>query len=246
VSALRAQDAGDLPRHVAVICDGNGRWARRRGLSRRQGHEAGVEAVRHVTEACSRLGGIEQLTFYALSYDNRVKRPRTEVAALYRILRKYLRSERPTLMRNNIRFRTIGEIEDFPAYLQKEIARTVEVSSANTGMVMCLALNYSSRREITRAARELARLAAKGDLSPGKIAPEHVSEQLFTGGMPDVDLLVRSGGEMRVSDFLLWQISYAEIYVTDVLWPDFHEVTLHAALAWFAERHRRFGAVKES
>jgi len=246
VSAEATQDVSELPRHVAVICDGNGRWARARRLSRRRGHEAGARAVRVLTEICSLLGGIGQLTFYGLSYDNRVKRPRTEVAALYRILRKFLRSERPAIIKNNIRFRVVGETGDFPRYLQDEIARSTDVSRDNTGMVMCLALNYSGRREIAHASRELAQLTATGALSPDDITTEHVAEHLFTAGMPDVDLLIRSGGEVRVSDFLLWQISYAEIYVTDVLWPDFGEDALHDALRWYAKRHRRFGAVKES
>jgi len=246
VSPEEPNETGALPRHLAVICDGNGRWARAHKLSRRRGHEAGVQSVRAVTEECARIGGIEQVTFYGLSYDNRLKRPKSEVAALYQILRKYLRKELPVLLENNIRFRTIGEIEAFPKYLQREIARAVAASADNTGMVMCLALNYSGRREIARAAREIARSVKQGTISAGKVSVDSVAEHLFTAGMPDVDLLIRTGGDMRVSDFLLWQISYAEIYVTDVYWPDFRESQLHEALRWFAGRHRRFGAVKET
>jgi len=246
VSAEEANQGGDVPRHLAIICDGNGRWARARKLSRRKGHEQGAKRVRLITDTCVDIPGIQQLTFYALSYDNLHKRPRTEVAALFRILRSYLRKELPYIMDGNIRFTTIGEIEEFPKYLQREIDKTVSTSAANTGMGLCLALNYSGRREITNAAREIARSVKDGKLSVNRISVDDVSQRLFTAHMPDVDLLLRSGGDMRVSDFLLWQISYAEIYVTDTLWPDFREPQLDEALEWFAGRHRRFGAVKET
>jgi len=246
VSASKEKRGERAPRHVAIIMDGNGRWARARGLARIRGHEEGANSVREITEECARLGTIEQLTFYALSYDNLHKRPKTEINALFKLLRKYLHQEFDTLMKNNIRAATIGEPQALPKYLQEEIAATVEKSSRNTGMRLCVALNYSARREITHAARELARLVRKGALSPEEITTRSVEEHLFTAGMPNVDLLIRSGGEMRVSDFLLWQISYAEIYVSDVCWPDFRTPQLHEALGWFGRRQRRFGAIEEN
>ena len=232
--------------------DGNGRWASARGFSRARGHEEGADSIREITEECARLGGIEQLTLYALSYDNFHKRSKTEIRALLRLFRKYLRDELPTIMKNNIRFRTIGEIEEFPKNLQKQIAVVVDESSTNTGMVMCLALNYSARRELTSAARELAVNLRDGEISPDEIVEAELEKRLFTAGVPDVDLLVRTGGDVRVSDFLLWQISYAEIYVTPteasaldtIYWPNFRAPELHAALTWFGNRQRRFGAVK--
>ena len=233
-----------VPRHLAVIMDGNGRWAHAQGLPRVRGHEEGAESGRQVTEECVRIGGIRQLTLYALSYDNLHKRPRDEIRALFRLLGKSLREELHTIMENDIRYTVIGETEGFPKHLQKEIARTIEKSASNTGMVLCLALNYSARREIVRAARELARLVKKGDLSPDDFTERSIEEHLFTAGMGDVDLLIRSGGDMRVSDFLLWQISYAEIYVSDICWPDFRAPQLHEALKWFAGRHRRYRATQ--
>jgi len=232
-----------LPRHMAVIMDGNGRWARGRGFPRLKGHETGADSVRAVTTECARLGGIGQITLYALSHDNLRKRPKLEVRGLFRLLDHYLRDELPTILANNIRFATIGEIEEFPASLRKRIAATALASASNSGMVMCLALNYSSRREIAHAAREIARDVRSGRLAPDDVDVDAVAGRLFTAGTPDVDLLVRTGGDMRVSDFLLWQISYAEIYVTKTFWPDFREPQLHEALDWFAGRHRRFGAV---
>ncbi|KPL01879.1 MAG: hypothetical protein AMK75_03635 [Planctomycetes bacterium SM23_65] len=235
-----------VPRHLAIIMDGNGRWARTRGLPRLRGHEEGANSIRDVTEECHRIGGIRQLTYYALSYDNYHKRPRSEIRALFRLFSRYLREELPTVMEKNIRFTTIGEIEEFPRKLQEQIAHAVNQSASNTGMTVCLALNYSARRELTHAAREIAGLVKQRRLSPNEITVEHLAEHLFTAGTPDVDLLIRTGGDMRVSDFLLWQISYAEIYVSRAYWPDFRKPHLRRALAWFAGRQRRFGAVKES
>ena len=235
-----------VPRHLAIIMDGNGRWARDRGLARLRGHEEGANSIRDVTEECVRVGGIRQLTYYALSYDNYHKRPRREIRALFRLFSKYLREELPTVMEKNIRFTTIGEIEEFPQKLQEQIAHTVNQSASNTGMTVCLALNYSARREITHAARDIARLVKGRKLSLDQITVEHLSDHLFTAGTPDVDLLIRTGGDVRVSDFLLWQISYAEIYVSKVYWPDFRKRHLRRVLDWFAGRQRRFGAVRES
>ena len=254
-------ESSRVPGHLAIIMDGNGRWARDRGLSRIRGHEKGADSVREITEECARIGGIRQLTLYALSHDNLRRRPQREIRALFRLLDRYLRRELPTILENNIRFQTIGEIEEFPKGLRRRIAITVDESAANTGLVMCLALNYSSRREIARAARLLAREVAEGRLIPDDIDVAAVGDRLYTAAHPaavprigtkaeeaggDVDLLIRTGGNLRVSDFLLWQISYAEIWVIGDYWPDFRVRQLHEALDAFAERKRRFGAVKET
>jgi len=236
---------GVVPRHVAAIMDGNGRWAQARGLARIEGHDAGAKAAHAITEGCARVEGIERLTLYALSYDNLRKRPRSEISGLFKLLRKYIRKELPTVMDNNIRLAVIGETGELPKYLQREVNAAVKKSSVNSGMMLCVALNYSSRREIAHAAREVARLAAKGELRPRQITQEKLAEHLFTAGVPDVDLLIRTGGERRVSDFLLWQIAYAEIFVTDVFWPDFRAPHLHEALKWYATRQRRFGALED-
>jgi undecaprenyl diphosphate synthase len=224
--------------------DGNGRWARRRALKRLRGHREGAASGRVITEESARLG-IGQLTLYALSWDNFHKRPEQEVRGLMRLLDRYLRDELPTMMKNNILLRTIGEIEEFPSKLRERIADTAEKTSSNTGMTLCLALNYGGRREIARAARLLAERVLRGELKPEDIDVPAFARSLFTGDAPDVDLLIRTGGDMRVSDFLLWQISYAEIYVTETFWPDFRVEQFHRALDWFAGRHRRFGAVEE-
>jgi undecaprenyl diphosphate synthase len=235
-----------VPRHLAVIMDGNGRWARERGLERIRGHQEGAKSAREVTEECVRIGGIEQLTLYALSYDNLHKRPRSEIDALLKLLRKYINEQLSRAMEKNIRLAVIGEMEDLPAPLGREIAEAIRKTASNTGMTFCLALNYSARREIAHAARELAQLVKKGELSPAAITEKTVEQHLFTAAMPDVDLLIRSGGDMRVSDFLLWQISYAEIFVSKAYWPDFRRRELHEALRWYAGRQRRFGAIKET
>ena len=239
------QPVAERPRHLAVIMDGNGRWARARGLPRLKGHATGADSVRAVTTECARLGGIRQLTLYALSYDNLHKRPKDEIKGLFRLLERYIVGELPTVMKNNIRFKAIGETAEFPDRLLKRIEETAKVSASNTGMAMCLALNYSSRREIASAAREIARAARAGRLDPERVDEQSIAERLWTADVGDVDLLIRTGGDMRVSDFLLWQISYAEIYVTPTYWPDFREAQLHEALDWFAGRQRRFGAVGE-
>ncbi len=237
--------AAALPRHLAVIMDGNGRWARERGLPRLKGHAVGADSVRAVTTECARLGGITQLTLYALSYDNLHKRPKGEIRGLFKLLERYLVGELPTIMKNNIRFKAIGETEEFPDSLRERIDITTKTSASNAGMAMCLALNYSSRREIAQAAREIAKAARAGRLDPDRVDEQAISDRLWTADVGDVDLLIRTGGDMRISDFLLWQVSYAEIYVTPTFWPDFREGPLHHALDWFAGRQRRFGAVGE-
>jgi len=232
-----------LPRHIAVIMDGNGRWARSRGLPRVEGHRAGVGSVRRVTEECSRLG-IEQLTLYCLSSEN-WKRPAEELDFLLELLQKYLVEERPRIMEHNIQARWIGRREGLPANAVRELDETVRLSAANTGLRVCLAINYGSRAELVDAVRRAAEEVRRGTLDPAAIDENALSARLYTAGMPDPDLLIRTASEMRVSNFLLWQISYAEMWVTDVFWPEFDEAQLHAALRSYAARQRRFGGLAE-
>jgi undecaprenyl diphosphate synthase len=227
---------------VAVIMDGNGRWARRRGLPRVEGHRRGVRSVRATIEECCRLG-IGYLTLYCLSIEN-WKRPRTELDFLMKLLRKYLIEERAEIMEQAIRFTTIGRREGLPEEVLREIDENVRVSKNNRGMVLCLAINYGGRTELVDAVRALAEQARQGTLDPRALDEATLSGALYTAGIPDPDLLIRTAGEMRVSNFLLWQISYAELWVTDKCWPDFDEACLHAALRDYAGRERRFGGLK--
>jgi undecaprenyl diphosphate synthase len=235
-------DAARLPRHVAVIMDGNGRWAQQRGLPRVEGHKRGVRSVRSTIEESVRLG-VEQLTLFCLSTEN-WKRPQAELDFLMTLLREYLIRERAEIMDQNIRFTVIGRREGLPPYVLAEMDENIRVSSTNTGMVLCLAINYSGRTEMVDAVRVLAERAKRGELQPNDIDENVVSEALYTAGMPDPDLLIRTAGEMRVSNFLLWQISYAELWVTPKCWPDFDEATLQDALRDYAQRERRFGGLK--
>jgi undecaprenyl diphosphate synthase len=231
-----------LPRHVAVIMDGNGRWAQQRGLPRVEGHRRGVESVRATIEECCRLG-IGQLTLFCLSIEN-WKRPQVELDFLMTLLRKYLIAERAEIMEQNIRFTTIGRRTGLPAKVLREIDENIRLSRDNTGMVLCLAINYGGRTELVDAVRALAERVRQGSLDPDDIDEDTVGEALNTAGMPDPDLLIRTAGEMRVSNFLLWQISYAELWVTDKCWPEFDRVVLHQALRDYAGRERRFGGLK--
>ena len=224
--------------------DGNGRWARARGLPRIEGHRRGVASVRRITEHCARLG-IEQLTLYCLSSEN-WRRPEAEISFLMQLLEQYVIEERQLLMKERIRLAMIGRREGLPAGTLAEIDRTIDLCAANDGMRLCLAVNYGSRAEIVAAARRLACDVQDGVLDPAAIDEEAFAARLDTAGMPDPDLLVRTAGEMRISNFLLWQISYAELWVTDVCWPDFTETHLDAALAAFAGRDRRFGGLSPS
>ncbi len=241
----RLADAGlapdKLPGHVAVIMDGNGRWARARGLPRIEGHRRGVKSVRATIEECCRLG-IRQLTLYCLSVEN-WKRPQIELDFLMTLLQEYLVRERAEIMEQNIRFTTIGRREGLPPNVLREMDENIRVSRDNTGMTLCLAINYGGRTEIVDAVRGLAEQVKQGKLDPDNIDESTVSDALYTAGMPDPDLLIRTAGEMRVSNFLLWQISYAELWVTDKCWPDFDAATLHRALRDFAARERRFGGL---
>jgi undecaprenyl diphosphate synthase len=235
-------DPNRLPRHVAVIMDGNGRWAQERGLPRVEGHRRGVKSVRNTIEECCRLG-IGQLTLYCLSVEN-WKRPKAELNFLMTLLRQYLIQERPLIMEQNIRFTVIGRREGLPRHVLDEMGESIRASRNNSGMTLCLAINYGARTEMVDAVRELTRRAKAGALDPDDIDETTIASVLNTAGMPDPDLLIRTAGEMRVSNFLLWQISYAELWVTDTYWPDFDIPTLHSALRDFAGRERRFGGLK--
>lgn len=235
-------DPEKLPRHVAVIMDGNGRWAKQRGLPRVEGHRRGVESVRATIEECCRIG-VGQLTLYCLSVEN-WKRPQMELNFLMTLLQKYLIDERAEIMEQNIRFTVIGRRSDLPDYVLEEMDETIRLSARNTGMVLCLAINYGGRTELVDAVRSLAEQARQGTLDPQTIDENTISDALYTAGMPDPDLLVRTAGEMRVSNFLLWQISYAELWVTEKCWPEFDRATLHDALRDYAGRERRFGGLK--
>jgi len=240
-SPLAAVPRERWPVHVAVIMDGNGRWAQARGLPRAAGHREGVETVRRVVTESARLG-LGALTLYSFSSEN-WKRPADEVAALMFLCCEFLRLERPTMLRENIRFRRIGRREGLPPEVLAELDETERATAHATGLTLCLALNYGSRTEIADAARALAREVAEGTRSLDSIDEQAVASRLYTAGIPDPDLLVRTAGEMRVSNYLLWQISYAELHVTETLWPDFTVGDFHHALADFARRDRRFGGV---
>src|SRR4029077_4821065 len=229
-----------LPAHVAIIMDGNGRWAAQRHLPRVEGHRAGIESVRDVVETSARLG-IEGLTLYAFSIEN-WKRPRTEVNTLMMLLKRYLRLALSTLLRNNIRFRVIGRIDELSPDVRHELELGIRQTEGNTGMLFNIALNYSGRAEIVDAAR---RLMAAG-VSPDDLDERRFSDFLYTAGQPDPDLLIRTSGEMRVSNFLLWQIAYSEIWVSETLWPDFRRRHLLEAVVAYQKRDRRYGGIKPS
>jgi undecaprenyl diphosphate synthase len=235
-------DPARLPRHIAVIMDGNGRWAQERGKQRIQGHLEGVKSVRRTIEECCRLG-LEQLTLYCFSTEN-WKRPAEEVNFLMTLLKEYLIKERTEIMEQNIRFTVIGRREGLPDFVQAEMDENIRVSQANTGMTLCLAINYSGRTEIVDAVRTLAAAVRVGTLQADAIDEQAIDDALYTKGMPEPDLLIRTAGEMRISNFLLWQISYAELWVTEKCWPDFDEAALHEALHDFGRRERRFGGLK--
>jgi undecaprenyl diphosphate synthase len=231
-----------LPQHVAIIMDGNGRWAQKRGLPRIEGHSRGVQSVRSTIEECCRLG-IGQLTLYCLSIEN-WKRPQAELDFLMTLLHKYLLAERAEILEQNIRFTTIGRREGLPTPVLREIDENIRLSRDNSGMVLALAINYGGRAELVDAFRALAEQVRAGTLSPEDLDETAVSDALYTAGMADPDLLIRTAGEMRVSNFLLWQISYAELWVTEKCWPDFDIATLRQALHDYAGRTRRFGGLK--
>lgn len=230
-------DMSRIPEHVAIIMDGNGRWAVQRGKERSYGHQAGVEAVRRITSECTRLG-VKYLTLYTFSTEN-WNRPADEIAALMGLVLTSLEDE--IFMKNNVRFRVIGDIGRLPDAVQRKLHDTMERTAGNSAMTMVVALSYSSRWEITDAMRQIAREVAEGTLSPDAIDEQVVSNHLATSFMPDPDLLIRTGGEVRVSNYLLWQIAYSELYFCDTFWPDFSEADLLKAIATYQGKQRRFG-----
>lgn len=232
-------DAPNIPEHIAVIMDGNGRWAQQHGVPRAKGHEQGGQTVQLVIDLC-RERGVKWLTLYAFSTEN-WGRSKLEVTALMRMLVKYLYERLPEMMEKNVRLHAIGELYMLPKKAQEALKDVVEKTKGNTGLNTVLALSYGSRQEITAAARALAQEVKDGKLEPSDITPELLSSRLYTAGMPDPDLLIRTSGEMRISNYLLWQISYAEIHVTDTLWPDFGRADFDAALTDYAARNRRYG-----
>ncbi|BDC47728.1 isoprenyl transferase [Bryobacterales bacterium F-183] len=235
----KSLDAERLPKHIAVIMDGNGRWARKRSMPRVAGHRAGVEPVRICVETCAQLG-LEALTLYAFSVEN-WKRPRAEVETLWRLLRFYLKKELADLMRNNVRFQAVGRISELPSSIQRDLDETTSATAGNTGLRLNLAINYGGRAEIVDAVRAMVDQARQGE--PVEVTEESIARHLYTAGISDPDLLIRTSGEMRVSNFLLWQIAYAELYVTETLWPDFRRKDLLAAIRDFQSRERRFGGL---
>ena len=239
--SLRELDLARLPRHVAIIMDGNGRWAAKRRLPRVAGHRAGADAVRRTVETAARLG-LECLTLYAFSTEN-WKRPRYEIRALMDLLMEYLRKELHSLKENNIQFRMIGRSEELHLSVLEQIRKAELSTFQNTGLRLNIALNYGGRAELVDALRRVAREVAAGRLQAEEVNEEVIARNLYTGSMPDPDLLIRTSGEMRISNFLLWQIAYAEIHVTETLWPDFSERDLFTALIDYQKRKRRFGRV---
>jgi undecaprenyl diphosphate synthase len=229
------------PRHVAIIMDGNGRWAQRRHLPRIEGHRRGVASVRRTVEEAARLH-LEQLTLYCLSSEN-WKRPQPELEFLMHLLEQYMIEERSTIMQQNIVVRVIGRRDGIPPATLAEMDRTLEMSASNTGTRLCLAINYGGRREIVDAVQRIADESRHGRLDPAAIDETTISAHLYSAGMPDPDLLIRTAGEMRLSNFLLWQISYAELWVTDRCWPEFEIADFHQAIRDFAARDRRFGGI---
>ncbi|HOE66238.1 MAG TPA: isoprenyl transferase [Candidatus Hydrogenedentes bacterium] len=233
-------DQSRLPRHIGIIMDGNGRWAERHGVTRAAGHEAGAQSVRAAVEACRELGGVKVLSLYAFSTEN-WRRSKLEINALFRLLSKYISIEVADLHKENIRLTLMGRIEGLPQRAADDLRRSIELTANNTAMTLNLAINYGGRAEIADAARRIA-----ADVAAGRLHPDHVDEacfaqRLYLPDLPDVDLLIRTSGEMRISNFMLWQVSYAEMVVTEVLWPDFRKKHLREAIAIYQSRNRRFG-----
>jgi undecaprenyl diphosphate synthase len=231
----------DTPRHIAIIMDGNGRWANARGLPRAEGHRAGAESVREAVETCRHLG-VDYLTLYAFSSEN-WNRPQKEVDALMKLLERFLREKLPEMLKQNVRLHAIGRLHMLPKKCLQQIDKAISSTKTNTGLNLVLALSYGSREEIIDATRSIATKAASGELDPADIDNAVFSEHLYTDGLPDPDLLIRTSGESRISNFLLWQISYAEIVISPKNWPDFRDADLRAAVEEYARRHRRFGKV---
>lgn len=237
----RLMGSGEVPAHIAIIMDGNGRWAKSRGNIRSFGHKAGVDSVRDITEACAQIG-VRYLTLYAFSTEN-WRRPQTEVNALMRLLVRSLRKEAENLNENNIKLVTIGQIGRFPATCQQELKEAMELTKNNDRLHLCLALSYSGRWDITEAVKKLTQQAKEGKLNPEEINDQLISAHLSTAEIPDPDLIIRTSGEYRISNFLLWQLAYSELYITETYWPDFRRDELYKAIQAYQKRERRFGKV---
>jgi undecaprenyl diphosphate synthase len=231
-----------IPRHIAIIMDGNGRWAQKKGLPRGQGHRQGGKTVEKIAQCCVDFG-IKSLTIYSFSIEN-WERPKAEVNMLMHLYTQYLVGIRPTVMKNNVKLIHLGQLAQLPNTVKKELTKTIEITAGNTGMILALALNYGSRAEIADAAKKIAQQYKKGKLRLKDIDEECISRHLYTAGLSEPDLLIRTANEMRISNFLLWQISYSEFYVTKTLWPDFKKSDLEKAILAYAKRDRRFGAIK--
>ena len=232
-----------LPRHIAIIMDGNGRWAKKHGLLRAAGHEKGTKAVRDVVEACSEIG-VENLTLYAFSTEN-WKRPKLEVDTLMKLLVSSLKKEIKTLQENNIRLNAIGVISTLPSKAQKELSEVIEKTRDNTRMTLTLALSYGSREELVQAVKQIGEKIKNEEISVKEIDESVINEHLYTQNLPDVDLVIRTSGEQRISNFLLWQIAYAELYFSEILWPDYRKENLYEAIYNYQNRERRFGKTSE-
>lgn len=235
--------SGEIPEHIAIIMDGNGRWAKSKGNIRAFGHKAGVDSVRDITEACAQVG-VKYLTLYAFSTEN-WERPKSEVNALMRLLINSLRKETDNLKKNNIKLAAIGQIERLPEKCQTELKEAIELTGENKRLYLCLALSYSGRWDITEAVKKLARRVKDGKVDPGEINDELISAHLSTAEIPDPDLIIRTSGEYRISNFLLWQLAYSEFYITGTYWPDFRRDELYKAIQAYQQRERRFGKLDE-
>lgn len=238
---LSTEVEASLPNHVAIIMDGNGRWAKQRGLPRIEGHRQGAESARAIIRAAGELG-IKYLTLYAFSAEN-WNRPKDEVDALMKYLIHYLKRETPELNKNNVRLEVIGQIHRLPENVQEHLKKSMQTLARNNGLTLVMALSYGSRIEIVDAVRQISQKVKQGKLDPADINEQVISQHLWTRNVPDPDLLIRTSGEMRVSNFLLWQISYSELVITQTLWPDFRKPQFYSALEEYARRHRRFGGV---
>ena len=243
MSIVNLIDKNNLPKHLAIIMDGNGRWAKKHGLFRTLGHESGTKSVKKIIEACANLG-IENLTLYAFSTEN-WNRPKIEVEALMKVLVNSLIKELPTLEKNNIKMNAIGNLEKLPVKARNELQDVINKTAGNTKLVLTLALSYGSREELVNAVKNISDKVKNNIISVDKIDDSVINEHLYTHNLPDVDLLIRTSGEHRISNFLLWQIAYAELYFTDILWPDFKESDLYEAILSYQKRERRFGKTSE-
>lgn len=239
---LQVQQAGSIPKHIAIIMDGNGRWAQGRGNIRIFGHKAGIDSVRDITEACAQLG-VSHLTLYAFSTEN-WGRPSKEVNALLKILVSTLRKEAENLYKNNIKLCTIGQIDRFPGECQQELSEAIELTKSNDRLQLCLALSYSGRWDITEAVKRITERVQKGEIQPEDVNDKLISDHLSTANIPDPDLIIRTSGEFRMSNFLLWQLAYSEFYITQTYWPDFRREELYEAILSFQKRDRRYGKLK--